>query len=90
MPDRVKVHCKPKSRAPAGTTVSTIRPFRNAAQARDFRRNQSLFQELEAEAQIYLHEVDFHNQLKARLLRDQVVTQGVKEKTLANIPPGLV
>ncbi|OOO02586.1 MAG: hypothetical protein USCGTAYLOR_01165 [Chromatiales bacterium USCg_Taylor] len=40
---------------------------------------------MEAEAQIYLHEVDFHNQLKARLLRDQVVTQGVKEKTLANI-----
>lgn len=85
IPDRVKLHCRPKSRPPAGSTNSRERPFRGPTQARDFRRNPSLFGELEREADIYLHEIDFHNQLKARLLSEKIVTQGVQEKTLGNI-----
>jgi hypothetical protein len=85
VPDRVKLHCRPQSRPPAGTRTDRRRPFRSAADARAFQRNASLFDDLEAEARIYLHEVDFHNQLKARLLADRIVTQGVTEATLANI-----
>ncbi len=85
VPDRLKVHCKPQSRAPAGSVSQRDRPFRSVGQAREFRRNQSLFKELDTAADMYLHEIDFHNQLKARLLRDQIVTQGVQEKTLGNI-----
>jgi hypothetical protein len=87
VPDRLKTHCKPQSRPPAGAVSSGNRPFRSVTQAREFRRNLSLFEELEAAADVYLHEVDFHNQLKARLLREKIVTQGVQEKTLANIVP---
>jgi len=85
VPDRLKTHCRPLSKAPANSAKQTNVSFRNAQSARQFKRNQSLFQELDKEADVYLHEIDFHNQLKARLLRDQVITQGVKESTLGNI-----
>jgi hypothetical protein len=85
VPDRLKIHCRPLSNAPANSVKQTNTSFRNAQSARQFKRNQSLFQELDKEADVYLHEIDFHNQLKARLLRDQVITQGVKERTLGNI-----
>lgn len=85
VPDRLKLHCKPQSRPPAGAAAIPRGPFRNVVQARAFRRNASLFEDLDAAADVYLHEVDFHNQLKARLLRDQIVTQGVREWTLGNL-----
>lgn len=85
VPDRLRTHCTPESTAPFGSSRSTAGPFKSPAQARAFQRNMTFFQELEDQANIYLHEVDFHNQLKARLLPSQIVTQGVKEGTLANI-----
>lgn len=85
VPDRVKLHCRPKSHPPAGAVSGKVGPFKGAKHARSFRRNQSLFADLEREADVYLHEVDFHNQLKARLLTERIITQGIQEKTLGNI-----
>jgi hypothetical protein len=40
---------------------------------------------MDKEAEPYVYEEQFHNQLKARLLDDMVLTQIVRESTLANI-----
>jgi hypothetical protein len=45
----------------------------------------SLFPEDNEEAKIYDHHLDFHHQLKARLLDIQAVTQVLRESSLANI-----
>ena len=51
--------------------------------ARDVRATGSLFDELEEEAKVYEFLPDFRRQLKARLLGEKVVTQVVRETTLA-------
>lgn len=43
----------------------------------------SLFSEENQSAEIYLYELNFHNQLKARLLQNKVVLQVIRESTLA-------
>lgn len=45
-------------------------------------REPSLFDEDNRAAKIYLYELNFHNQLKARLLQHKVVVQVVRETTL--------
>ena len=42
-----------------------------------------LFEEDAKSAEIYLYELDFHNQLKARLLEHKAAVQVVRETTLA-------
>ncbi|SFN25058.1 hypothetical protein SAMN05216386_0123 [Nitrosospira briensis] len=46
-------------------------------------RQPSLFDDDNKNAEIYLYELNFHNQLKARLLRHKVVIQVVRDTTLA-------
>jgi hypothetical protein len=46
-------------------------------------RSPGLFEEDNVSAEIYLHELDFHNQLKARLLEHRAAVQVVRETTLA-------
>lgn len=43
----------------------------------------SLFDEENQSAEIYLYELNFHNQLKARLLQEKVVLQVIRDSTLA-------
>lgn len=46
-------------------------------------REPSLFQEDNQAAEIYRYELNFHNQLKARLLKQRAVIQVIRETTLA-------
>ena len=46
-------------------------------------KSPSLFEEDNVRAEIYLYDLDFHNQLKARLLHHRVAVQVLRETTLA-------
>ena len=50
--------------------------------ARDIRTAPTLFGDEEEEAEVYLYAKNFRRQLKARLLKDKIVTQIVRETTL--------
>lgn len=51
--------------------------------AREFFGQSALFEENKDDATPYVHEEQFHNQLKARLLGASILTQVVRESTLA-------
>jgi hypothetical protein len=85
IPDEVKKYCRPQS-----TVELSLRqkadlrlPIRYARSLKDA---PSLFEEHNRAATAYEYEVNFHNQLKARLLDDRIVTQIVRESVLANTP----
>jgi hypothetical protein len=82
VPELVWKKCRPKS--------YVEREFRIAAtnkmpvkKARGLYSQPSMFPEDNQAAIPYHYEVHFHNQLKARLLRDQVMTQIIRETTIA-------
>jgi hypothetical protein len=73
---------RPKSVVPvadriAGTVVVSEK------QAADLSVQPTLFGQAEAEAEVYRYAKNFRRQLKARLLADEIVTQIVRETTLA-------
>jgi hypothetical protein len=81
IPDDVHRFCRPKSIVPRvertqGKKLITPR------MAKTFVRAPSLFEEHNEAAEPYRYEVDFHNQLKARLLDQKVILQIVRESTL--------
>lgn len=53
------------------------------ARARSRQTLPTLFGEEEEEAEVYLYAKNFRRQLKARLLKDKIVTKIVRETTLA-------
>jgi len=70
---------KPKSKIPKAETNVKDRLKKNE-------RNSSsplLFPEYNAMQEAYDYEINFHNQIKAKLLEDKVVTQIIKESTIA-------
>lgn len=81
IPDDVHRFCRPKSVVPMIERTKTQRRF-SSRTAREFVRAPSMFPEDNAAAEPYRYEVDFHNQLKARLLDQKVVLQIVRESTL--------
>lgn len=82
IPDEVYEYCRPLSRINA--ELRTTNPFNmSRKRARKLRSQRSLFSEDNEAAGIYLYEVNFHHQLKARLLPYNAPTQIVKESTLA-------
>src|SRR5882762_3214341 len=85
VPDRVWKYCRPNSVVEPEVRQQAIRAFKKANQAKTFYETRSLFSEMDREAEPYVYEEQFHNQLKARLLDDMVLTQIVKESTLSNI-----
>jgi hypothetical protein len=87
IPDIVHTNCRPRSRIPSATRVKVAQRLTRRG-ALSFRRAPSLFPDLNALAVAYEYEVDFHNQLKARLLDRGLLTQIVRETTVA--PPGVV
>ena len=79
VPDRVWKYCRPKSIVEPKLRQKAVKS------SRSFYGREVLFKELEQDAAPYGYEEHFHNQLKARLLRDMVLTQIVKESTFANV-----
>lgn len=55
----------------------------DARHARQLEKQPTLFGDDEREADVYKYATDFRRQLKARLLKDRIVTQIVRETTLA-------
>jgi hypothetical protein len=83
IPDDVWKYCRPQSRVEA--TLRRAVPRRmTPAQARHLRVQSSMFQEDHDLARAYDFEVNFHNQLKARLLSYLVPTQIVRESTIGS------
>ena len=73
---------RPQSRVPRSEVLpGEIQISHRAAQ--NLRRNPTLFGEDEEEAEIYGYATHFRRQMKARLLKHRIVTQIVRETTLA-------
>lgn len=85
VPEDVHKHCRPQSKAKKVKGVDS-KPdvLMSKRQATRLLTNEpSLFEEENRSAEIYLYELDFHNQLKARLLEHKAAVQVVRETTLA-------
>jgi hypothetical protein len=86
IPDEVFIYGRPLSRVPANERI-TVQQKMTQKLARKLQSAPSLFSEDMQAAELYLYGVDFHNQLKARLLADQLTTQIVRESSLQNPDP---
>ncbi len=85
IPDVLYQNCRPRSTIAAANRVDSTGGLPKVL-LQDVRHGQSLMfsNDLATEvSQSYDYEVNFHNQLKARLLRRQIVTQIVRESTIA-------
>lgn len=84
IPERVFLYGRPKSSVPATLRVESD-TLMTKKLARELIAEPSLFEEDNQATEPYLYEVNFHNQLKARLLegRTRAVVQIVRETALA-------
>jgi hypothetical protein len=82
IPEEVHRWGRPKSRVPAEQQVASGQVFSRRSTATKIIDEGSLFQEEVAAARLHLFERNFHNQLKARLLEEEIVAQIVRETTL--------
>lgn len=82
IPEEVYKYGRPKSKVP-GLIAETAPVQMSAKLARKLEAEPSLFEEDNSIAEIYNYELNFHNQLKARLLDTKAVVQVVRETTLA-------
>lgn len=81
LPDAVRELCRPQSQVPKTEKVRA--PTRLTRRlARTFRKEPSLFAADNTAAATYEYDVDFHNQLKARLLEHGILTQIVLESVV--------
>ena len=81
IPEEVYALGRPQSRIPRAERIHgqvTI----SASRARKLAIQPTLFGEEEKQAEVYKYAVHFRRQLKARLLKDRIVTQIVRETTL--------
>jgi len=81
IPDEVFDLGRPNSRLAAAQRIQSSASM-NAKLAKRLRREPSLFPEDMKAAEPYLYKLDFHNQLKARLIKNRAVTQVIRESTL--------
>lgn len=82
VPEVVYTNCRPKSRLAANQRRRA--PYRfSKKSATELIDQRPLFEEELDQARPYYFDVDFHNQLKARLLTAQVTTQVVREPKIA-------
>lgn len=82
VPEDVYRYCRPKSKVERAEREKADLVMDKAAATR-LLREPGLFEDDNAAAEIYLYELDFHNQLKARLLHHKVAVQVLRETTLA-------
>lgn len=78
IPDEIYKYCRPKSIIP-----HTRNSVRIGLSDWYSRTQPALYQEHIDLQEAYLFEKHFHNQLKSRLLKDQIITQVVRESTIA-------
>jgi len=79
IPDQIYQYGKPKSKLPPSEdniNLGLRKNERNPAQ-------QFLFDDLNELKEAYEFEINFHNQLKAKVLSDKIVTQIIRESTVA-------
>lgn len=81
IPEEVHRYGRPKIGPPVGERIPSVLKF-PAATAKKILRSGSLFQEEMEAADLYRYEVNFHHQLKARLLEHRVVVQIMRETSL--------
>ena len=82
IPDVVYENCRPRSRV--SSQVQVHADYRLVPRkAQRTRTEPMLFEQMNREAEPYYYEVDFHNQLKARLLSSLALTQIVRESTIS-------
>ncbi len=86
VPDDVRKYCRPRSTVERSLRVEAEGKL-PLAFARRLEIQEPLFAEDRAAAVPYRYEVDFRNQLKARLLGQRVPTQVVREPTIADVDP---
>lgn len=82
IPDEVHTFCRPRSIVPSSLRVEAEQSL-DARAAKTLLDSPSLFEAANEAARPYHYEVDFHNQLKARLLESRILTQIVRESTIA-------
>lgn len=78
IPDDVYRYGKPKSKIPKSEENITI-----GIKDKYSRRNKTLFEEFDDLQEAYKYKINFHNQLKAKLLSDKIITQIIRESTIA-------
>ena len=83
IPDDVYRYCRPLSVVPKDEVVRSKVKITKKMGRRFIDSQPSLFNEDMDEAEIYKFDVNFHHQLKARLLNDKVVVQIVRESTIS-------
>ena len=77
IPDEIYQYSRPKSKAPVfADRYSGIKDYYE-------RHNPSLFEDINKLQEAYLYEINFHNQLKAKLLKYGIITQIIRERTIA-------
>jgi hypothetical protein len=82
VPEEVHKYCRPLSKVESSQKRKSD-VLMNKAAANRLLHAPSLFEEDNRSAEIYLYDLDFHNQLKARLLEHMAAIQVVRETTLA-------
>ena len=83
VPDDVYKYCRPRSYVPSSVTVTAPNHMKIRT-AQMLLTQPSLFEEDNLGAVPYYYDVNFHNQLKARLLKYQAPTQVIRESTIAH------
>jgi len=77
IPDDIYKYGRPKSKIP-----KTAQNIRIGIKDRFLRRAPSFFDEVTKLQDAYKYQINFHNQLKAKLLNDFIITQIIKESTI--------
>jgi len=85
IPDYIRRYCSPEAVVPPNDRIEAIRYFGSAKHAKTAYAEPFLFGQMNEDAQPYLYQEHFRNQLKARLLKHRIATQVVRECTLENI-----
>jgi hypothetical protein len=83
IPDDVHRYCRPKAYVEAELRIEAEFKMSPKA-ARELRDEPSMFEEDNVGAIPYHYEVDFHNQLKGRLLKHKAPIQIIRESTIAH------
>src|SRR5581483_7560369 len=78
IPDLIFTYGRPKVHIPFAPDN-----IRTGIKGKTQRITQPLFEDMQQEQEAYLYEVNFHNQLKSKLLKEGIITQIIREKTIA-------
>lgn len=88
VPDEIYKYCRPNSKLPK--ELVQTKSLISKSKAKNFHYTPTLFddfndqlKEIEIEAKTYNYDAQFHDQLKARLLKHTIPTQILRESTLA-------